>query len=104
MRAYNNYKQTENGINESKYFFSRLKKIFSRKKKKDKISSDTVNKIDRCNTYDDSFSNSNNSIQRFKNSSNSKSSNNSIDLTRDDNNNYEIVLPYQRFLTRNRFN
>ena len=101
MRAYKSYKQSETGINETKSFFSKVKKIFSRKKKKDKISSDTVDKIERCNTYDDSCSNSNNSIQRSINSNNPKSSSISIDLIREDNNKYEVVLPYQRFLTRN---
>ena len=98
MIVYKKHKQTEAGINETKSFFSRVKKIFSRKKKKDKISSDTVDKIERCNTYDDSCSNSNNSSQRSINSNNSKSSSNSIDLIREDNNKYEVVLPYQRFL------
>lgn len=98
MIVYKKHKQSEGGINETKSFFSRVKKIFSRKKKKDKISSDTVHKIERCNTYDDSCSNSNNSIQRSINSNSSKSSSNSIDLIREDNNKYEVVLPYQRFL------
>ena len=58
-----------------------------------------MNKLDRSNTYDDSVSNSNNSIQRSINTNNSKSSSNSIDLIReDDNNKYEVVLPYQRFV------
>lgn len=99
MIVYKKYKQTEEGINETKSFFSRVKKIFSRKKKKDKISSDTTYKIERCNTYDDSCSKSNSSNQRSINSNNSKSSSNSIDLIREENNNkYEVVLPYQRFL------
>ena len=99
MRAYKNHKESENGMTESRSFFSRMKRIFRFHKKKEKIISDTVNKIDRCNTYDDSVSNSNNSSQRSINSNNSKSSSNSIDLIReDDNNKYEVVLPYQRFV------
>ena len=98
MIAYKNHRSSELGITESKCFFSRIKKLFSRKKKKDKISSDTTYKIERCNTYDDSCSNSNNSSQRSINSNNSKSSSNSIDLIREDNKKYEVVLPYQRFL------
>ena len=103
MIAYKNHSSSESGIIQSKSFFSRVKKIFSGKKKKDKISSDTVDKIERCNTYDDSCSNSNNSSQRSINSNNSKNSSNSIDLIREEHNNneYEVVLPYQRFLTRN---
>ena len=98
MIAYKKHKQTENGMNETKSFFNRVKKIFRFHKKKKKIDSDTVNKIDRSNTYDDSVSNSNNSSQRSINSNNSKSSSNSIDLIREENNNkYEVVLPYQRF-------
>jgi len=97
MIAYKKYKQTEAGINETKSFFSRIKKLFSKKKRSKKINSDSVNKIDRSNTYDDSCSNSNNSSQRSINSNNSKSSSNSIDLIREDNK-YEVVLPYQRFL------
>ena len=58
-----------------------------------------MNELDRSNTYDDSVSNSNNSSQRSINSNNSKSSSNSIDLIREENNNkYEVVLPYQRFV------
>jgi len=99
MIAYKNHRSSELGITESKSFFSRIKKLFSRKKNNDKLSSDTVNKIYRCNTYDDSCSNSNNSSQKSINSNNSKSSNNSIDLIRQDSNDkYEVVLPYQRFL------
>ena len=98
MIAYKKHISSELGINESKSFFSRMKRIFRFRKKKDKISSDTVDKIERSNTYDDSCSNSNNSSQRTINSKSSKSSNNSIDLIRDDNNKYEVVLPYQRFL------
>ena len=98
MIAYKNHRSSELGITHSKSFFSRIKKLFSRKKKKDKLSSDTVNKIYRCNTYDDTCSNSNNSIQQSINSNNSKSSSNSIDLIREDNKKYEVVLPYQRFL------
>ena len=98
MRAYKNHKESENGMTETKSFFSRMKKIFRFYKKKKKINSDTVNKLDRSNTYDDSVSNSNNSSQRSINSNNSKSSSNSIDLIRDNNYNYNIVLPYQRFM------
>ena len=101
MRAYKNYKQTETGINETKSFFSRMKKLFRFRKKKKKIDSDTVKKIDRSNTDDtNNHSTSHNSSQRSINSKSSKSSNNSIDLIRDDNK-YEIVLRYERFLTRN---
>ena len=97
MIAYKNHQSTENGINETKSFFSRMKKIFRFRKRKEKINSDMVNKIDRSNTDDtNNCSKSHNSSQR---SINSKSSNNSLDLTREqDNNKYEVVLPYQRFL------
>ena len=99
MRAYKNYKESENGMNESKSFFSRMKKIFRFHKKNKKIDSDTVNKIYRSNTDDtNNNSTSHNSSQRSINSKSSKSSNNSIDLIRDDNNKYEVVLPYQRFV------
>jgi hypothetical protein len=98
MNAYNNHRSSELGIIESKSFFSRIKKLFSRKKKKYKVSSDTVNKIYRCNSYDDTCSNSNTSNQQSINSNNSKSSSNSLDLIREDNNKYEVLLPYQRFL------
>ena len=101
MIAYKNHQQTEDGMNESKSFFSRMKKIFRFHKRKKKIDRNMVNKIERTYTYDDNFSNSNNSIQRSINSNNSKNSNNSIDLIRNNDNNYEIVLPYQRFLSRN---
>ena len=81
-----------------------MKKLFRFHKKKKKIDSDTVNKIDRSNTYDDSVSNSNNSSQRTINSNNSKSSSNSIDLIRED-----IIINTKSFylikdLWGNRFN
>lgn len=103
MIAYKNHKKSENGMNETKSFFSRIKKIFRFHKKKIKINSDTV--IERSNTDDtNNNSTSHNSSQRSINSKSSKSSNNSIDLIREDNNKYEVVLPYERFLTSNRFN
>jgi len=99
MIAYKNHKETEDGMNQTKSFFSRIKRIFRFHKKK-KINSDTV--IERSNTDDtNNNSRSHNSSQR---SINSKSSNNSIDLIREDFNKYEVVLPYQRFLSSNRFN
>jgi len=101
MLIYKNYKQSETGMNETKSFFSRMKRIFRFHKKKKKLESDTVNKIERSNTYNDSCSNTNTSSQRSINSCNSKSSNNSIDIKRDNNDKYEIVLPYERFINRN---
>ena len=99
MIAYKNYKQSEKGINETKSFFSRMKRIFRFRKKKEKVNSDSI--LERSNTDDtNNCSKSHNSSQRSINSKSSKSSNNSIDLIRDDNK-YEIVLRYERFLTRN---
>tara|TARA_R100000742_G_C4278898_1_gene102369 strand:+ start:80 stop:379 length:300 start_codon:yes stop_codon:yes gene_type:complete len=99
MKAYKNYKQTETGINETKSFFSRMKQIFKFRKRKPKINSDSI--LERSNTDDtNNCSKSHNSSQRSINSRASKSSNNSIDLIREEHNNYEVVLPYQRFLKK----
>ena len=97
MRDYKNHTESEQGMTETKSFFSRMKKLFRFHKKKTKINSDTI--IQRSNTDDtNNNSTSHNSSQRSINSKSSKSSNNSIDLIRDDNNKYEVVLPYQRFV------
>ena len=100
MKAYKKHSSSELGITESKSFFSKIKKIFRFRKKKKKIDSDT--KLERSNTDDtNNHSKSHNSSQRSINSRTSKSSSNSIDLIRDNNNNYEVALGYERFLPRN---